>query len=70
MLDEIGPPWRIHTSTTSSTMGIGQAFPISPVFLGGSQIPLRVFVGLMLVLAGMLLLKLPREAAIRRGAQG
>lgn len=42
--------------------GFGQAFPIFPVFIGGSQMPLWVFVGLMLVLAGMLLLKLPSKA--------
>jgi membrane protease YdiL (CAAX protease family) len=38
--------------------GFGQAFPIFPVFIGGNQIPLWVFVGLMVVLAGTLLLKI------------
>ena len=45
--------------------GLGQAFPIFPVFIGGNQIPLWVFVGLMLALAGLLLLKLPSQTGAR-----
>jgi membrane protease YdiL (CAAX protease family) len=39
--------------------GFGQAFPLFPVFIGGNQMPLWAFVGLMLVLAGVLFLKRP-----------
>ena len=41
--------------------GFGQAFPIFPVFIGGNQLPLWVFVGLMAVLAGLLLLRIPER---------
>jgi membrane protease YdiL (CAAX protease family) len=43
--------------------GFGQAFPIFPVFVSGNQMPLWVFVGLMLLLAGTLLLKLPTRTS-------
>jgi len=38
--------------------GFGQAFPIFPVFIGGNSTPLWVFVGVLLVFAGLILLKM------------
>lgn len=40
--------------------GFGQAFPIFPVFIGGNMLPMWMFIGLMLVLAGVLWLNRPR----------
>jgi len=50
--------------------GFGQAFPVFPVFLDGNQTPLWVFVGLMVALAGVLLLKLPGKTVGGRDTSG